>query len=102
MRYWRLPRVTLYFEPLEAVCSVPKVHAHLSAFSAPRLSYQALRSGSVTASSSSCATIDAIASAPILPFGEDVVCCEQELGHWVEGSPTNAYLMSVPPMFARV
>ena len=55
---------------------VPKVHAHLSAFSAPRRSYQALRSGSVTASSSSCAMIDAMPSAPALPFGP-IVCAAQ-------------------------
>src|SRR5437868_5992971 len=69
MRYLRLPSVTLYFEPFDAVDSVPKVQAHLSPFSSPRESYQALRSGSLIASSLSCAMIDAMPSAPALPLG---------------------------------
>src|SRR5215470_6954625 len=75
---------------------LPNVHAHLSAFSSPRLSYQALRSGSVTASSSSCEMIEAMPSAPVLPL-EPVVCSSQDEGHRV-GSPMNAYLMSLPPI----
>src|SRR4051794_36838078 len=73
---------------------VPNVHAHLSAFSAPLVSYHALRSGSVTLSSSSCAMMLAMPSAPALPFGP-VLCAAQELGHR-SGLPTNAYLMSLP------
>src|SRR2546423_5292693 len=99
MRYLRLPSVTLYLPPFDAVDSEPKVQAHLSAFSAPRLSYQALRSGSVVASSSSWAMIDAMPSAPLEPFGP-VVCTSQALGQRV-GSPTNAYLMSRPLMLAE-
>ena len=45
----------LYNEPFGAVCVVPKVQAHLSAFSLPVESYQAFKSGSEIASSSSCA-----------------------------------------------
>ena len=37
--------------------------------SAPRLSYQALMSGSVAASSSSCVRIDAVPSTPASPLG---------------------------------
>src|SRR3954464_9383872 len=81
-------------EPLATVYSAPNVHAHLSAFSAPRVSYHALRSGSVTASSSSCEMIEAIPSAPAFPFG-DVVCTEHDDGHR-SGFPMNAYLMSLP------
>src|SRR5512135_3585693 len=98
MRNWRAPSVTLYFEPFDAVLSVPNVHAHLSPFSAPRRSYQALRSGSVVASSSSCATIDAMPSAPALPFGL-VVCASQADGQR-SGLPTNEYLMSAPETVA--
>src|ERR1051326_995421 len=87
-------------EPLATRYVVPKVHAHLSAFSSPRGSYHAFRSGSVTASSSSCAMIDAIPSAPRFPFG-DVVCSAQALGHRV-GLPMNAYLMSDPEIVPRV
>src|SRR5439155_14073454 len=60
----------------------------------PRRSYQALRSGSVTASSNSCAMMLAMPSAPALPFGL-VVCAAQELGQR-SGLPTNEYLMSLP------
>src|SRR5947209_571465 len=86
----------LYLEPLDAVCVVPNVHAHLSAFSAPELSYQALRSGSVAASSSSWAKIEAMPSAPALPFGL-VVWSSQALGQRA-GFPTKEYLMSEPAM----
>src|SRR5437588_9712386 len=74
----------------------PNVHAHLSAFSWPRRSYQAFKSGSVTASWSSCAMMLAIPSAPALPFGP-VVCAAQALGQR-SGLPTNEYLMSEPPI----
>src|SRR4051794_12687941 len=87
-------------EPLLVVKVVPKVQAHLSAFSAPRRSYHALRSGSVTVSSSSCAMIEAIASAPVLPFGE-LTCSAHAEGHWA-AFPTNEYLISAPPIIACV
>src|SRR4029079_10358560 len=80
--------------PIDAVDVVPKVHAHLSAFSCPRLSYHALRSGSVTASSSSCETMLAMPSAPALPFGP-ASCAAHALGQR-SGLPTDANLMSVP------
>src|SRR5881392_503158 len=79
-----------------AVYVVPNVHAHLSAFSEPRRSYHAFRSGSVVASSSSCAMMLAMPSAPALPFGP-VVCASQALGQR-SGLPMNAYLMSEPAM----
>src|SRR5215510_2643978 len=82
--------------PFAAVYVAPKVQAHLSAFSMPRRSYQALRSGSVVASSSSCAMMLAIPSAPELPFGP-VVCTSHALGQRF-GLPMNAYLMSEPPI----
>src|SRR5207253_2880790 len=94
------PRVTLYLEPLEAVDSEPKVQAHLSAFSAPRESYQALRSGSLIASSDSCAMIEAMPSAPALPLGL-VVCASQPDGQR-SGLPTNEYFTSTPLMEPRV
>ena len=72
------PNLTLYLEPLLAVDSVPKVQAHLSAFSSPRESYQALRSGSVVASSSSWATMEAMPSAPALPLGLVVWAAQEE------------------------
>src|SRR6266513_4625711 len=77
-----------------AVYVVPNVHAHLSAFSAPRRSYQAFRSGSVVASSSSCAMMLAMPSAPALLLGL-VVCASHALGQR-SGLPTNEYLMSEP------
>src|SRR5262245_63058089 len=80
--------------PLPTVYVGVNVHAHLSAFSYPRRSYHALRSGSVTASSSSCAMMLAMPSAPALPFGP-VVCAAQAFGHR-SGLPTNEYLMSAP------
>ena len=57
-----------------------ELHAHLSAFSFPELSYQALRFGSEIASSVSCALIDAIPSAPLSPFGL-LVCASHADGH---------------------
>src|SRR5690349_24706690 len=96
IRYWRVPRVTLYRDPLDAVEVVPKVHAHLSAFSAPRESYQAFRSGSVTDSSSSCPMMDAMPSAPALLFGLTV--CHAQADGQRSGLPTNEYLMSLPPI----
>src|SRR5437879_3470238 len=82
--------------PFAAVYVVPKVHAHLSAFSMPRRSYHALRSGSVTASSSSCEMMLAMPSAPALPLGP-VVCASHALGHR-SGLPMNEYLISEPPI----
>src|SRR5258706_8149173 len=96
MRYCRLPSVTL--EPFDAMVS--NVQAHLSAFSAPRVSYQAFRSGSLVASSFSCAMIEAMPSAPTLPFGDGVPLV-QALGQRA-GLPMKAYLMSRPPMVACV
>src|SRR5437773_10862199 len=94
MRYCLPPSVMLYWEPLDAVDVVPNVHAHLSAFSSPRRSYQALRSGSVTASSSSCEMMLAIPSAPALRLGP-VGWASQALGQR-SGLPTNEYLISEP------
>src|SRR5438046_10678611 len=84
----------LYFEPFGAVDMLPNVHAHLSAFSIPCRSYHAFKSGSLTASSSSCAMMLAIPSAPALPLGP-VDCAAQALGQR-SGLPTNANLMSEP------
>src|SRR2546423_7049254 len=84
------------FEPFEVVYVVPNVHAHLSAFSCPRVSYQAFKSGSVTASSNSCEMIEAMPSAPALPFGP-VVCAAHADGQR-SGLPMNEYLMSKPLM----
>src|SRR5438876_11985319 len=86
---------------LLAVYVAPNVHAHLSAFSAPCESYQALRSGSVTASSSSCAMILAMPSAPGLPLGLDALWASHALGHR-SGLPTNEYLTSAPRMLPWV
>src|SRR5438105_6615424 len=83
-----------------AVYVVPNVHAHLSAFSEPRRSYHAFRSGSVTASSSSCAMMLAMPSAPALPFGL-FVCASHALGQR-SGFPMNANLMSDPEIVPRV
>src|SRR5512144_801572 len=95
MRYWRVPIVMLYLPPLEAVYSVPNFQAHLSAFSWPRVSYQAFRSGSEEASSNSWEMMDAMPSAPALPLG--AVCIEQDDGQR-SGLPTKLYLMSAPLM----
>src|SRR3954451_1777348 len=84
----------LYLDPFDATDVLPNVQAHLSAFSCPRRSYQALRSGSLIASSSSCEMMLAMPSAPVFPFGL-VVCSAQALGQR-SGFPTNANLMSVP------
>src|SRR5499425_275843 len=81
--------------PFAVVYSVPNVQAHLSAFSKPRLSYQAFKSGSVTASSSSWAMILAIPSAPTLSLGDTVSFQAQLLGQR-SGFPTNEYLISDP------
>src|SRR5437762_2526336 len=80
--------------PFGDVNVAPNVQAHLSAFSYPRLSYHAFKSGSVTASSNSCAMIEAIPSAPPVPFGP-VVCHSHADGHR-SGLPMNAYLISLP------
>src|SRR5436305_15188749 len=90
----------LYFEPFDAVDRLPNVHAHLSAFSFPVRSYQAFKSGSVTASSSSCEMMLAMPSAPALPFGL-VVCASHALGQR-SGFPMNANLMSDPEIVPRV
>src|ERR1700730_13554986 len=90
----------LYNEPLLAVEVAPNIQAHLSAFSAPRRSYQAFRSGSVVVSSSSCAMILAMPSAPAFPLG-DVVCASHAAGQR-SGLPTKEYLISRPPILACV
>src|SRR5690242_20388816 len=81
-------------EPLPAVEVDPKVHAHLSAFSAPRRSNQAFRSGSLIASSDSWAMMLAMPSAPALPLG--LVVCGAQADGQRSGLPTNEYLMSEP------
>src|SRR5205814_3161584 len=81
--------------PFPVVYVVPKVQAHLSAFSAPRRSYHAFRSGSEIASSISCAMMLAMPSAPAFPLGP-VLWSAQEVGQR-SGLPTNEYLMSAPP-----
>src|SRR5512133_4089126 len=86
----------LALPPPPALYVVPNVHAHLSAFSAPRRSNHALRSGSETASSSSCEMMLAMPSAPALPLGL-VVCAAHALGQR-SGLPTNEYLMSPSPV----
>src|SRR5215469_14904729 len=86
--------VSLYLEPLGAVDSGPNFQAHLSAFSAPLESYQALRSGSEAASSDSWAMMEAIPSAPLSPLGL-VVCASQAEGQR-SGFPTKEYLISEP------
>src|SRR5438105_14721600 len=96
MSHWSLPTWKLYLEPFAAVDSVPKVQAHLSAFSEPRVSYQALRSGSEMASSDSCAMIEAMASAPALPLGP-VVCAAHAAGQR-SALPTKEYFTSLPLM----
>src|SRR5436305_14520496 len=90
----------LYREPFEAVPVVPKVHAHLSAFSCPRLSYHAFRSGSLIASSDSWAMMLAMASAPALLLGL-VVCSARAEGQRA-ALPTKEYLMSLPLMVPLV
>src|SRR5690349_4142993 len=57
------PRFMLAVEPFAVLYVEPKVQAHLSAFSFPLLSYQALRSSSVFVSSVSCASVLTSASA---------------------------------------
>src|SRR6185312_1129903 len=96
-----LLNVRLYFDPFEAVDSVPNVQAHLSAFSSPRESYQAFRSGSEVLSSNSCAMIEAMPSAPGLLFGLLALCSSQADGQR-SGFPTKAYLMFLPLMLASV
>src|SRR5947207_1812610 len=86
----------LNFEPFDAAYVDPNVHAHLSAFSAPCRSYHAFKSGSVTASSSSCEMMLAMPSAPALPLGL-FVCAEHALGQR-SGLPMNEYLLSDPPI----
>src|SRR5204863_9457724 len=87
-------------DPFAVWYVAPNVHAHLSAFSCPCRSYQAFKSGSVTASSSSWAMILAMPSAPGLPLGL-VVCASQADGQRAE-LPMNAYLISKPDIVAWV
>src|SRR5690349_13829861 len=87
-------KLTLYWEPLPAGDVVPKCQAHLSAFSWPRWSNHAFKSGSVTLSDSSCAMRLAMESPARSPFGV-VVCSAQAEGHRA-GFPMKPYLMSVP------
>src|SRR5581483_8210280 len=94
------PSVWLY-PPLPTAPVVgPNFHAHLSAFSAPEESYQALRSGSVRVSSASCAMTDAMPSAPLSPFGLFVSASQAEGQR--SGFPTKEYLMSAPLMLPCV
>src|SRR5256885_1741554 len=96
MRKSRAPSRMLAAAPLGVVYAAPNVHAHLSAFSSPKESNQAFRSGSVTVSSSSWAKTEAIPSAPALPFGLSD-CFWHALGHR-SPLPTNEYLISLSPM----
>src|SRR5512143_316411 len=81
--------------PFGAAYWGPKFQAHLSAFSRPRVSYHAFRSGSVTDSSSSWAMTLAMPSAPVSPLGLTAVCASHAPGQR-SGLPTNEYLMSAP------
>src|SRR5438105_924701 len=102
MRYLWPFIVTLYLAPLGSVVVVPNFQAHLSVFSMPRQSYQALRSGSVTASSSSWATTLTMASPAGLLFGDAAVCPAQA-ARFLLASPTTwvmsagVGLLSQPP-----
>src|SRR3989442_14923764 len=91
------PSCILACAPLLVLYVAPNVQAHLSAFSCPLWSYQALRSGSVTASSNSWAIMLAMPSAPALPLGLLGNWAEQALGQR-SGLPMNAYLLSDPPI----
>src|SRR6476469_6505817 len=93
IRYWRVPSVMLASDPFGTAKVLPNVQAHLSAFSMPRVSYQALRSGSVTDSSSSWAITLTMASAGTLSFGDVAVWAAQAFNSLL-GSPTKEYLMS--------
>ena len=69
---------------------MPKVHAHLSAFSEPPLTVQPERgSGSVVASSSSWAITEIMPSTPALPFGLIVWAAHPERHRLA--LPTNEY-----------
>src|SRR5262252_7191208 len=81
-------------EPLAVLYVWPKVHAHLSAFSAPLESYHALSWGSVADSSISWLMTDAIASAAASPLGP--VVCSEHAPIFAMGSPIKAYLIIVP------
>lgn len=52
-----------------SACVAPNVHSHRSAFSFPFMSYQALPSGSVTASSNSWATKDHRVGSRVIVWG---------------------------------
>ena len=56
-----------------AVLVLPNIHAHLSAFSLPLLSYHAVTRGSEATSASSCAKMLMDASMPGLPLGEETL-----------------------------
>ncbi|CAB4707148.1 unannotated protein [freshwater metagenome] len=90
--------IVFFMAPLASVVlsvAVPKSHAHLSAFSYPAPSYQALPSGSEAVSTNSCAITDAIASAIMLELGEAAICPAHEATN-VPGSPTNEDFTFVP------
>ncbi len=76
-----------------ALYIVPKVHAHLSAFSWPLESYQAFNCGSVEDSSSSCAITDTMPSAAASPLG--LVDCAAHAPRFAAALPTKAYLIGV-------
>src|SRR6185369_2782664 len=96
IRKERVPIIMFAKAPFEVMTVFPNVQAHLSAFSYPLVSYQAFRSGSVTASSNSWAMMDAIPSAPAFPLGP-IFCAMHEVGQR-SGLPMKAYLMSLPLM----
>src|SRR3990172_4752020 len=89
----------LALAPFAVVYVLPNVHAHLSAFSRPLRSYQALSSGSVTVFASSWAMVLAMASAPALPFGP-MVWVAQAPGQR-SGLPTKTYLRFLPSIVPR-
>src|SRR5579884_2994634 len=102
MRNFMPPATTLYFEPLLAPKVVPNVQAHLSPFSDGEVELvQALTSGSLTVSSSSCDMTLTMASATTLLLGDTVWLVDgmHDAGQRL-GSPMNANLMSAPSMLA--
>src|SRR5262249_52544729 len=92
------PNVWLKRAPLAAVWVGPNLKLHLSAFSWPLTSNQALRSGSVMASSDSCVITLIMPSAPPPLPGVllgPVAWISHPLGQRSE-LPMNAHLMSAP------